>query len=207
MARQDPHSWCDDQQARTKELQWKAKVDFAQKTLDGEATLVLEKPSSGPLDLDSRELKIQSVKDGSGKALKFTVEPPDPILGSRVRIELGSGTRRVKISYSTSPSASALQWLAPEQTAGGKEPYLFTQCQAIPARSVVPLQDTPRLRITFKAELTFPKRLRSVMAAGFQSRSEKGDLATEKWEMPQRIPPYLLAFAVGDLASKDVGPR
>src|SRR5512140_910887 len=189
MARQDPHSWCDDQQARTKEL-------------DGEATLVLEKPSSGLLDLDSRELKIQSVQDGSGKALKFTVEPPDPVLGSRVRIELGSGTRRVKISYSTSPSASALQWLAPEQTAGGKEPYLFTQCQAIHARSVVPLQDTPGLRITFKAELTFPKRLRGVMAAAFKSRKEHGELAAEQWEMPQRIPPYLLAFAVGDLASK-----
>ena len=39
--------------------------------------------------------------------------------------------------------------------------------------------------------------------------AERGVTATssERWEMPQPIPPYLLAFAVGELASRDVGPR
>ena len=38
---------------------------------------------------------------------------------------------RVTIVYETKPTAKAgaVQWLDPEQTAGKKHPYLFTQCQ------------------------------------------------------------------------------
>jgi aminopeptidase N len=111
------------------------------------------------------------------------------------------------VAYRTSPDASALQWLSPEQTAGRREPFLFSQCQAIHARSVIPLQDSPRVRVTFEAELTVPAALRALMAAAFEAREVTGEVATERWVMPQAIPPYLLAFAVGDLASRDVGPR
>ena len=34
---------------------------------------------------------------------------------------------KVTVSYATSSSSSALQWLPPEQTAGKKHPYLFSQ--------------------------------------------------------------------------------
>ena len=42
--------------------------------------------------------------------------------------------------FKTSPEATALQWLDPSQTADKEQPYLFTQCQAIHARSLVPCQ-------------------------------------------------------------------
>jgi len=111
------------------------------------------------------------------------------------------------IRYRTGPDASALQWLEPEQTAGGKAPFLYSQCQAIHARSVVPLQDTPRLRITYEAELTVPATLRGLMAAGAVDREVRGDRAVERYRMDEPIPPYLFAFAVGDLESRDLGPR
>ena len=38
----------------------------------------------------------------------------------------------VEVTYETSPTAMALQWLKPEQTAGKKQPYLFSQCQVSP---------------------------------------------------------------------------
>ena len=207
MTRLDPHSYADDTQAETASLSLTARVDFATKTLHAEATLTLKHPSSGTLDLDTRDLVIDVITDQDGAALPFAVHPVEPILGARLEIKLPRETRAVTIRYRTSPGASALQWLEPAQTMGGKRPFLFSQCQAIHARSVVPLQDTPRLRITYAAKLTVPRELTVVMAAAHRGREEQGESATESFEMPQPIPPYLLAFAVGDLASRDLSER
>jgi leukotriene A-4 hydrolase/aminopeptidase len=207
MARLDPHSYDDDTQAETESLAWKARVDFATRTLEAEAVLTFRAPSEGALDLDTRDLAIEEITDTTGTALAYTLHPADATLGARLTVKLPAGTRSIRIRYRTSPDASALQWLEPAQTAGGAQPYLFSQCQAIHARSVVPVQDTPRLRIRYTAELTVPRSLRAVMAASHLGRSEDGDYAVERFEMPQPIPPYLLAFAVGDLESRDLSPR
>jgi aminopeptidase N len=207
MARRDPHSYADDTQVETASLSLVARVDFAQQILHAEATLAFARPGGGRLDLDTRALAIDAVEDLDGRALPFVLHPSDPILGERLAIELAPGSAGVRIRYRTSPAASALQWLAPAQTAGGRAPFLFSQCQALHARSVVPLQDTPRLRIRYHAELTVPRALTAVMAAAHRGRTEDGELAIERFEMPQPIPPYLLAFAVGELASRDLSPR
>lgn len=211
MARLDPHSYADDAQPQTESIDLCARLRFDSRTLHGEATLRFrEAPKTAArLDLDTRELEVSSVQGcfGPDGGLPFVVHPPEPILGARLSIELPAGTFGVRIRYRTSATASALQWLDPAQTAGGKEPFLFSQCQAIHARSVLPLQDTPRIRIRYRAELTVPRRLKTVMAAAFVSRSESGDDATDVFQMPQPIPPYLFAFAVGDLVSRELGPR
>jgi hypothetical protein len=166
---------------------------------------------SGPLvrglDLDTRDLEIGGVFDSEGRPLRHTLHPPEPILGRRLSLELPAGTSAVRIVYRTSPEASALQWLTPAQTAGRRHPFLFSQCQAIHARSVVPLQDTPRVRVRFQAELNVPRALKALMAASFVRRVEEGERAVELYQMPQPIPPYLFALAVGELASRELGPR
>jgi leukotriene-A4 hydrolase len=212
MPRIDPHSYNDTDQPETQSLDWKARIDFATRTfatrtIQAEALLILRQPQAGPLDLDTRELQIESVTDGRGDSLEFEVAPADPILGSRLRIQLRSDTEQVRLRYRTAPTASALQWLAPTQTFGGQQPFLFSQCQAIHARSLLPIQDTPRIRITYRAELTIPSDLRAVMAAGALGREVRAGEAIERFEMPQPIPPYLFALAVGDLAFQEVGPR
>ncbi|CAN0008396.1 unnamed protein product, partial [Sphacelaria rigidula] len=58
-------------------------------------------------------------------------------------------TKQVKINFCTSPRSTAIQWLPPEQTHGGKYPYLFTQSQAIHARSLFPCQDCPSAKVMF----------------------------------------------------------
>ncbi|MBL8923723.1 MAG: M1 family metallopeptidase [Myxococcaceae bacterium] len=208
MARPDPHSYADDSQPRTRSFDWKASVDFDAKTLACEVTLHFTTPSgAGPLDLDTRGLSIDAVTTGDGSPLRFVLHPADAILGSRLEVTLPTGVEAVRVRYRTSPTASALQWLAPEMTAGGAQPYLFSQCQAIHARSVLPCQDTPSFRQTYTASLDVPASLRAVMAAASSGREVQGARAVERFAMPQPIPPYLFAFAVGDLASRDLSAR
>ena len=207
MARRDPHSYNDDTQPETDSIALAARVDFAARVLHGDVTLALRTAGAGTLDLDTRDLAIDAVHDQAGQALPFVLHPPEPILGARLAIELPGGSTAVRIRYRTSPDASALQWLDPPQTAGKRHPFLFSQCQAIHARSVVPLQDTPRLRIRYTAQLEIPRALVGLMAAAHRGRSETGEVAVERFEMPQPIPPYLLAFAVGELAARDLSPR
>jgi aminopeptidase N len=205
--RLDPHSYNDTDQPEVDALEWRARVDFDTRVLDAEAILRLRTPGEGALDLDTRELEILDVTDEAGRAVPHLVEAAEPILGARLRLTLPPSTHAVRVRYRTRPSASALQWLTPAQTHGGREPFLFSQCQAIHARSVVPIQDTPRLRVRYRAELNVPAQLRGLMAAAFIERRVEGERAVEVYEMPQPIPPYLLALAVGQLQSRELGPR
>ena len=209
MARPDPHSVTDDAQPRTRHLEWDARVDFETKRLTARATLHFHAPSSaaGPLDLDARGLEIAAVTDLTGAPLRWQPLPIDPILGTPFRIELPAAAAGVRLDYRTAADASALQWLEPAQTHGGTKPYLFSQCQAIHARSLVPCQDTPARRISYRASLDVAADLVAVMAAAPGRKESRDGRTVFHFEMPQVIPPYLLAFAVGELASKELSPR
>jgi aminopeptidase N len=208
MPRLDPHSYADSEQPQTSHLELSLRVDFAEQRLAGECALFFRAAGSGPLDLDTRELEIAEVASLAGEPLPFSLAPPEPILGARLRVELPEGSAGVRIRYRTSPHATALQWLAPAQTAGGVHPFLFSQAQPIHARSIAPLQDTPRVRVRIaRASFTVPAQLRTLMAAAATGREERGGEAVDSFEMPQPIPPYLLAFAVGDLESRTLSPR
>ena len=198
--RLDPHSFADDRQPQTRSLELSIGVDFEQRTLTCDVVLHLrERAPGGPFDLDTRDLRIESVRSLHGLELSYELSRKQPILGERLRIELPRGVDGVRIRYRTSKDASALQWLSPEQTSGRK-PFLFSQCQPIHARSVVPLQDTPRNRVTMtSARFAVPAGVRAVMAAA--------EVGPNAFSMPQPIPPYLLAFAVGDLARRDLSAR
>jgi len=209
MATVDPHSYADPDQGRVHKLALILDVDFDAKRLAGTATLSLDGAKGGVLDLDMRDLDISKVTLGDGTELRFEIGDADAVLGQRLRISVPDATDEITIEYRTSPEASALQWLAPANTAGKKHPYLFSQCQAIHARSMAPLQDTPRVRIPYTAEITVPDPLVAVMSAapGEKRKGLRAETTTWSFEMPQPIPPYLLALAVGNLVSEDLGPR
>ena len=131
-------------------------VSFEKKTLEGSATLTVEHAagnSDAPLVLDTQDLKIARVEAAQGSATfqpaPFKLGTPDKILGSSLTIQLPLTADRVRIHYASSPTAAALQWLTPAQTAGKKHPFLFSQSQAIYARTWIPLQDTPSVRMTY----------------------------------------------------------
>jgi aminopeptidase N len=207
---QDYHSYANPSAVRVRHVDLDWDVLFNQKILKGTATLSIDRISTdAPLILDTRDLKIERVEtshDGAKYSLaKFVVGASDKILGAPLTIALPAQANRVRIHYSTSPAASGVQWLAPAQTAGKKEPFMFTQSEAIHARSWIPLQDTPAVRVTYTARVRTPKNLLAVMSAeNLSGTARDGDYS---FRMEQPIPSYLIALGVGDLQFRSLGPR
>ncbi|MBI4873827.1 MAG: M1 family metallopeptidase [Acidobacteria bacterium] len=202
----DLHSYSRPEQVRVRHVDLDLEVLFAGKTLKGAATLTLERKAGSALVLDTRDLRIEKVETSpDGRAwttAQFQLGPANPILGAPLTVTLAGDTKQVRIHYSTSPGATALQWLEPAQTAGKTHPFLFTQSQAIHARSWIPLQDSPGVRVTYTARIRAPKPLTAVMSA--ESLTRDGEFS---FRMEQAIPPYLIALAVGELEFRPIGQR
>jgi aminopeptidase N len=209
-AERDIHSFARPDQARVTNVALDLTADFQARTLAGRATLAVERAAgSREVILDTRDLTIDSVADGSGRTLEFALGDADPILGRPLAVQLPEGVREISIAYRTSPGAEALQWLSPSQTAGGKLPYLYSQGQAILTRSWIPTQDSPGIRQTYSARIVVPRELRAVMSAEQLTPDGKdvpGGRAYE-FRLTHPIPSYLIALGVGDLAFREVGPR
>ena len=229
----DPHSHGNPHQIRVEAVRLKLDVDLDRRLLQGVVELSCARqsdcPKDAPLIVDAKGLIIDTISArNAGKdlgRLKFRDGPEDPILGRSVAIDFPPGLDRVAIliSYRTRPNAGALQWLEPKQTSGGKKPFLFTQSEAIQARTWIPLQDSPGVRVTWSAMINAPEGVVAVMAGDpdVDSHEPKGvvDLMDSVrfdrparpnpffFRMSQPIPSYLIALAVGDLAFRPLGPR
>ena len=206
----DLHSHARPQDVRTTNLDLDLKVDFARKVLEGTVTLDLVRtnPKVDKVLLDTRNLTIQKAEAQVGKAWQetpYVLGKDEAILGAPLEVTLPSSATRIRITYRTAPTASGLQWLEPAQTAGKRQPFLFSQSQAIHARSWVPCQDSPAIRITYSARIRTPKELRAVMSAANDPKALKN--VDYHFNMPQAIPSYLLALAVGDLEFSSLGKR
>ncbi len=210
---EDVHSYSNPQAIKVRHVDLDWNVLFDKKILRGTATLTVERAADAggaPLILDTRDLNIEKIEtsNGAGKfaAAKFNVGAADKVLGAPLTVQLPADAKLVRVYYSTSPNASGLQWLAPEQTAGKKTPFMFSQAEAIHARSFIPLQDSPQVRVSYTARVRTPKNLLAVMSAegNLQTSGRSGDY---KFNMPHRIPPYLIAIAVGDLGFRSLGRR
>lgn len=206
--RNDPHSFANPEEVRVRHVALDLVVDFDNRRLVGHATLELEwrDTNAEQLVLDSRDLDIQQITDVSAdppEDLSFSLGEPDDDLGTPVRVSLNAETTAIRVSYRTGKTATALQWLSPRQTAEGESPFLYSTSQAIHARSWIPLQDSPGIRITYEANLSVPEGMRAVMSA--QNDPDAQLDGSFEFEMPQAVPPYLVALGVGDLAFRAMG--
>jgi aminopeptidase N len=182
----DAHSYSNPEEVRVRHVDLNLEVLFDRKVLKGLSTLTIERTAgqADTLKLDTRDLRIAGVTasvDGTNFApAQFTLGAADKILGAPLAIQLPPRATKVSIEYETSPNASGVQWLEPAQTAGKKYPYVFTQSQSIHARSWIPLQDSPGVRVTYSANIRTPENLRAVMsaaAAPFNSQVNQGQNA------------------------------
>ena len=219
----DYHSYANVDQFRITHIELDLRVDLEGKVISGVAGLEIKRldPRATQLVLDTKDLMINDVSqkatDVLGATAKnqtiwvsrpFHLEKPDPTLGSALVIDLPPARKTVesiRIDYETSPTASALQWLTPKQTAGRHKAFLYTSSEPIGARTWIPLQDTPQVRITYKAQIHTASDVIAVMSAENDPKAKR--TGEYSFAMSQAIPSYLIALAVGDLEFKETGPR
>ena len=202
----DPHSFANFDDASVTHLHWKAHVDFEKKVISGTASWTISHRGIDRLILDTKGLIIHKITlDSSADAATYRVEKPDPVLGAPLVVSIKPDSKTVHIQYETGPDAAALQWLTPQQTSGRIFPFLFTQSQAILARSWIPCQDSPGVRFTYEADVSVPPELLPLMSASNPIR--KNATGRYHFKMEQPIPSYLLALAVGDVDFKPISNR
>jgi aminopeptidase N len=206
----DPHSYARPEEARVTHVALDLALDFAGKRAEGSATLdLLTAPGARDVVLDSKGLEILSVTDARGGELPYTEGDTDAEMGAPLTVTL-NGARRIVVRYRTAPDAAALQWLTPQQTAGGRHPYLLSQGQPTLNRTWIPTQDSPGIRQTWEARVTAPEPLKVVMSG--DRLTPEGEPAgpgrrAYRFRMSQPVAPYLIAIAAGDIAFRPLGPR
>ncbi len=219
----DYHSFANVEQFRITHVDLNLRVDFARTVLFGAVGLEVKRidPHATDLVLDTRDLDIRGVSEMATDVLGATsksqttwvsrpyhLEKADPILGSPLVIELPPSkktTHVIRIEYMTSPTASALQWLTEKQDPHRHHPLMYTLSEPIGTRSWIPLQDTPRARVTYNAHIYTSDDALAVMSAKNDPKAKRKD--DFSFVMADAIPPYLIALAVGDLRFKETGPR
>lgn len=205
---EDNSSYARPAEARVSHVSLDLTADFDRKVFSGTCKLTIAaRPDAREIVLDNKGLVIRSVK-ANGRDLQYTVGTHHDVLGAPMTVQL-DGAREIEIDYESGANASALQWLTPEQTASHKH-YLFSQGQAIHNRSWIPTQDSPGIRQTYDARIVVSGDPKVVMSA--EMLTPNGEDAGDgkrafRFRMPQRIPPYLIAIAIGDLTHRDISQR
>src|SRR5689334_458476 len=205
----DTHSYARPLEARVTHVALDLSVDFNTKRIGGTATLDIErKPGAREIILDDRGLEIATIADGSGRALNYKVGAGDPNLGSPLAVDLRPDTKRLIVTYKSAPEAGALLWLTPQQTAGKKAPFLFSQGESIENRSWIPTQDSPGIRQSWEATIHVPAGQTAVMSAPrIEQPITQGGESVFNFRMDHSVAPYMIAIAVGDLTFKSLGSR
>ena len=212
----DEFTYARPQEARVSHVALDLVLNFDKKLVEGTATLdVVAAEGAKEIVLDSNGLSITHVTDGEGAELAWELGESVAEKGAPLTISFaetdGAVTtpERILITYASAPDAEALQWLAPEQTAGKKQPFLFSQGQAILNRSWIPTQDSPGIRQTWEARIVAPEALNVVMSGIKQGEPEDLGNGTRahSFVMDKSVPPYLIAVAAGNIEFAEIGPR
>mmetsp|Transcript_7395 Transcript_7395/g.10280 ORF Transcript_7395/g.10280 Transcript_7395/m.10280 type:complete len:661 (+) Transcript_7395:1869-3851(+) len=184
-------------------------IDFDQKKLRGSVIFHVVRSSrqvnefivdtSGGLNI------LGASVDGKTTVVKW--QPEHPVFGRAAAVALDAAEKnQVRFEFETGNKCSGAQWLTAEQTQA-KMPFLFTQSQAIHARSLFPCQDAPGAKLTYSISLTCPAWATALTCGLKLAEMNKGKNICTQWNQPVKTSTYLIAFACGVLKSYDLSNR
>ncbi|MEZ4805364.1 MAG: M1 family aminopeptidase/hydrolase [Bacteroidia bacterium] len=179
-------------------------VDLNLKKIKGKVVLnIYNNNACQYLILDTRQLNIEDVLLDDSLSTAWSLGEEKEHIGRALVIQLAKNTRSVAVYYHTNEDAEAVMWLDAEQTSGKKLPFMFTQSEAILARTWIPCMDVPAVKFTYSAKITCNKNFLAVMSAS--NPTVKNNKGVYYFKMDQAIPSYLIALAVGDIEFQSLG--
>lgn len=213
MAHRDPNTLSNYAEWRVRHTTVNFTVDFDKQHLKGSVLLELESQTdrgSREIVLDTNHLSVSSVRLGSADS-KWELGDRVEHYGCPLRVHVPDGAPlgdivKLDVAVQTTKDCTGLQWMTPAQTGNKKHPYVYSQCQAILARSILPCQDTPDAKSTFTFNITSPL---PVVASGVPVAADAGAAASNLYRFEQKvpIPAYLFALASGDIATAPIGKK
>jgi len=201
----DPFSFSNPGEIIVKHVSLHLDVDFGARTLEGSATLhVRNLTGTEELLLDTHGLTIHRVFLDDGTEASHDLLATNLILGTPLRVIVRPDTQWVRIEYETSPDASGLHWMTPVQ-AQQAAPYLYSQNETIAARSWIPVQDSPSVRMTWDATIRVPPGYLALMSAENPTATSPDGVYTFETGLP--IPAYLQSLAVSELEFRAIDAK
>ena len=208
----DNSTYANVDQVVTEHLHLDLTLDFNRKIAHGSVTLTMRAliDNLERVILDSRFLDIHDVFYQDGSRLDYWFLEKNLLIGKGLNIGIWHRAKKdevfnITVHYATTNETLSLNWLDPEQTAGKRLPYVYTHCEAIDCRTLIPLQDTPSVKATYSARIRSPEEIVVRMSANVTSeRNNYGVIVTE-FSMNVPIPSYLIALAAGNLAYHKIG--
>ena len=210
----DPSTFSNYDQITQTSIEGNYKIDFNTSIITGKVKIYFKAQMDGEvIVLDTNRLTILSVIDShTGYDLEWKLDTKHSLdsLGTPLKIYKEYSTNEtvpILINYQTSPNGAGIQWLKPEMTSGKIHPYMFTQCESILCRTLLPCQDTPSAKVTVATSITVQKPLLALNSGLFQSSIENANTTTYFYYQKVPIPTYLIAIAAGAIEGRKISER
>ena len=189
-------------------------IDFKNKIINGIIKMYFTALLDGEvIILDTQALKIDSIIDSdTGEELEYILDKQYELDTLGVPLKIYKNFTKdeqitILIKYSTTKEGMSVGWLEPEQTAGKKYPYMFSQGESILNRGLFPTQDTPAVKTTFSVSITVEKPLFALFSGIYQGKIDNGETTTYFYKQKIPIPSYLVAIAAGAIEERVISDR
>lgn len=205
-------------------------VDFAWHEMRGTAILTVRRldPRATHLVLDTRGLEISGVAQLSRPVLgateklapfwvsrPFHLGPNDPADGAPLIIDLPASNgpeESIRIEYQTAPRGLGLHWTTIRPHGRGGRLF-YALSEPFGARSWIPLQDSPRARMSFRIHVHTPSDMVALLSGARDLGAKNAAAPTDRrtadhWLVVARpMAASRLDLVVGDLKFAAIGPR
>jgi leukotriene-A4 hydrolase len=182
-------------------------LDFVNKKVKGTniISMVSQVDFLYDIYLDFNGMTIFRVTDVLDNELAFSTKQENVNIGWSLHIFLTTPLNKGKsidivVYYETNDKQTATSWVPAANTLGKHMDYMYTQCESVHCRSLIPMQDTPSMKFTYDIHV-ITERKYVTYVSGNRSIDDiyANGVRNSYFSMDIPVPGYLIAVVSGAL--------